>query len=217
MTRSTSETKPLQRNAKPWWRLASIRTHAIGATACLLVCTAIVHVYRFDSLSNNPGIANGISAEEAIEVLRNAQQWRNVYQEKVLATEQIHASIESLSSWIPDSVDSDELQAQLEIITSTNGVELLSFAYKHSVVGSRVGVAVYTCHLRGNFSSIGRMLDAIAKLDHPISCDRITLGHQAETERPTMSCDAILSLRCPYAAEGTLAYRLLKERPSHGI
>lgn len=216
MTRSTSEIKPKQRNAKPWWKLASIRTHAIGATACLLVCTAIVHVYRFDSLSETSEFSSGVCVEEAIELLRSADDWRSVHHEKSLANEKLKSIIDSLASWIPETVDSDELHAKLESLSETNGLKLVSFEYQHCVVGSRVGVAVYTCHLRGSFSSIGRTLDGLTKMEQPISCDRISLGHGAETDSSNIICDAVISLRCPYAAEGTLAFRLMKERQSHG-
>ncbi len=216
MTRSKSGSKPKKRNVQVWWKLACVRTHIFGAIACLFVCAAIVHVYRFDSMGNSSEFSSGVSVEEAIEVLRHADEWQNVYREKTLENEQLNVSIESLASWIPESVDSNEVRIKLESLTDTNGLELVEFTYQHSVVGSRVGVAVYTCHLRGSFSSIGRMLDELARMDHPISCNRLLLNHRTESVSSTMTCDAVISLRCPYAAEGTLAFQLMKERQLHG-
>ncbi len=197
------------RSGLRWWRLASLRWHVGGVVASLVVVTAIVHAYRFGTVQHTMHVFPSVSCEEALEVLRHAESWRDVHDQNLVSYRQTVQRIESIAQWLPERADFDGLNHQLRELADAHQCKLLALENTETSVGSRVGVMICKAHLRGDFAMIVRVLNQLPKLASPVSCDGIFIQHGAETDSMSTWCDATVSLRIPYSAPGTLAARLV--------
>lgn len=207
---------------------SSMRWHLSGALLSLLLIGGMVQMHRRADDKNPEFQLPDVRPGEAIELLKQAATWEAAR----LETQRVRSAqlerIHSLASWLPGAVEMSEIEDQIETLVEDSGSVLHSFESSGEQSGTRVAVAQCTVRVQGSFASICSLVDQLTRSEKPVGCARIRLHRLPESEskkllpatvesdgeaEPTV-CEAILTLRVPYAAPGTLGGRLLVQRGS---
>lgn len=201
------------------------RCHTLGATISIALILASAWVWSWGHrpvaiISCGEG---EIELGEAMTLIENASQWREISAARVDEQDRINARVEEIVRWLPESVEFKTTEQTLLDLGEDNALHLFALQEGKRQVGSRVAVMTVTCEIHGSYVGLCRFLDQLPKLDQPIACSEVKLqralpGQQADEEWQwgDQPCRASLTLRIPYAAPETASWKLLKE-PTNDI
>lgn len=192
------------------------RCHMLGAIAATALMFGIGWMlsYNQSDVSQIEFGGTVVNLGDARELIENAKQWRQQYTVDYLTSQDIDELVESISMWLPKSVDWSSAEQDIRSIAATTEMTILAIEQGDHHVGKRVGVVTAICSVQGSYQSLCEFLNELNKRPHPIACSEIALHRLTADERldagpAETGCTATLSLRIPFAASGTAAGQLL--------
>ncbi len=220
-----------------------ITCHVVGATltGLLLAATGWVWVNRNNVVVEINSDGQSINYHEAAAMLANAPQWRQTYAQAFDEASQLEQRVEAIDRWLPKSLDWEDTTDAIRKIALSHHVDVVAIGDPVEHVGTRVGVAATTCQLEGSYGDLCRLVVALGDSDLAVACSEMSLERLSPEEqvglnerrksnerqkpdgqflanrrsrKPQTTCSLTLSLRLPYAADGSVAGRLLPKESS---
>ncbi len=195
--------------------------HLLGASlsVCFLLATYMVWSQKNIVVNEVTYGQRVIDLHEARTLIAQADSWRKQYTQVFQESQQIDRDVDAIEQWLPRQLDWDGTVQQVQTIAASSNVKIVLVGDSTEYVGSRVGVAVASCQVEGSYDAICRFVVALSDARQPITCSELQLQRMQPQQswggdRQT-PCAATLTLRVPFAAEGSIASRLLStDRPN---
>jgi hypothetical protein len=208
-----------------WWTriTASVpRCHLLGAMTAVVLLACIAWVgsrSRLDPKSIQYGDTL-VDLADAATLIDNADRWRQLYTVNYRRSQTIDSHAASIADWLPMFVDWPAAERDIRSLGQSASLKVLSIEKGNRYVGTRVGVLSARCDVQGTYASVCRFLSGLSSRELPIACNQIELHRinamaEGNLDHPTPLCRATLSLRIPYAADGTAAARLFTSETQH--
>lgn len=209
------------KNAQPVWlsRVAATvpRGHFVGAVAsiALILCTGWVWSLNARSAQTLECEGTLVDLNDARALIANSGQWRKQYTITWAASKNVDSQVAEISRWLPRDTDWAELERTLRTLAASSEIKVMSVQKGDCHVGSRVGILLATCNVRGTYKSLCEFLNQLTSQSRPLACSAIKLQRvpqqtaDANLDSSQGQCAATITLRIPYAEKGTVAGRLL--------
>ncbi|NND97056.1 MAG: hypothetical protein HKN47_06995 [Pirellulaceae bacterium] len=191
---------------------SALRCHLIIGFVSLLLVAANAWVWRNGEYFATDSRFSKRQVDEAIELISQAPQLRSQYSELSQQAKVNEAHIDAIRQWLPAKVRWEQTQRQAEEIARLCDVQLVLLQRDPKPhTGVRVSVVSGKCRIRGSYANVCRFLHALAYGNNPVWCDSISILRGEQQENSAANCDASMTLRLPYAGEGTIAENLIVE------
>ena len=192
------------------------RCHAIAGTSAAIIVFAIGGVLSNQSWFFEDADQSPEQLAESAQLVANVQHWRDEYERVINDSKQNNQRLANLQSWLPAKFDWDEREDSIREIAKECNVQVISLERDERFIGTRVGIAKAIGFVDGRYEDICKFLDGIASHHRPVWCDSVQLKPIGDsTDVKTKRCSATITLRLPYAEDGTPAGRLYAQGKSN--
>ncbi|MEO1525939.1 MAG: type 4a pilus biogenesis protein PilO [Planctomycetota bacterium] len=192
----------------------STRCHMLGAAVSSLLVIAIFWLWSDPVLLVNDPKHSPEQLAESIRLISSGSALRNEYQQVMRTRDETQVLVDDARQWLPTSIEWTALRTSLQAQAIEHGLDVISLERGNEHKGERVSVLDVHCELEGSYLEVCQFLEALAAAKRPMWCDEIRLQREDNEIRSgtpgTTRCLAVLSLRAPFAGEGTVGERLLK-------
>lgn len=147
------------------------RCHAMGGSICTLLIGLTISVWANPEIMMSDTADNKGGLADAILLLDHADSWRQKYITYVDESESLKRRADMIATWLPASVDWERLDEGVRESAAIFNVEIVSLRKNESHVGSRVGVVVAECQVKGNFHSICQWMRQLSATGAEASSD----------------------------------------------
>tara|TARA_R110002049_G_scaffold27321_3_gene94420 strand:+ start:58676 stop:59395 length:720 start_codon:yes stop_codon:yes gene_type:complete len=202
---------------------SAYRIRLFGVLVCVGLIAATAWVWLHPEVVVGSDRVDRAKMADAIELLEQAADWRADYVACTNERDALQRRIETISRWLPQSVDWTQVNDQVRRAGFDTRVEVVQLRQLENHVGERVGVLIAECQVKGRFNSIYEFIHRISTAQDytasdndpgstaahlPVWCQSVRLQRVPDVVDGEVQCVATVMMRVPYAAEGTAAARL---------
>lgn len=188
---------------------SAVRCHAVGMTLSILLVSATAWIwsnaefFEQDNRYTFEQLANARLLEQQGDTIRMA------YAKSKSLKDKTDARTAEIESWLPSELQWKDTDARIRKLVKSANLEMKTIdQQRQDQVGQRIGINKVTCKLHGSYTDLCRFLDALVKDEQPIWCDRVRIERAPKDSTVKAECAATVSLRVPFAANGTIAAKL---------
>ena len=189
--------------------VSPLRCHLLGGTLSLVLLIAIIWICRNADSFAHDHQHSPQELEQAAQLLADADQLRQQYAESLLLSKQNDHRLNAIRSWLPTSIDWQSTTRRIEKTAAQANVELKLLDKGETHIGSRIGVGQMTCKVRGSYAGLCQLLHRLSNEEKPVWCHWVKIERAPSLLDQAVECDATISLRLPFAAEQTIAGKLM--------